>query len=221
MFNRLKSQAFDDTSSLSPSSQHLDTPPHPNHQRSAMSTRNEPIIPFADQLCFLANITHVRDCSPTMARKSLPDQEKHLDSIPILLVTEEKSDIAAVIFEQTAHEVIFYYSKNRPSTFQERDYLDQLRQIALTVADINQCAMQLLNRVILTISCMVLDTVSYNINTDAPAPPTLPKIMEQLDSEIRALGQIVDQYRLSQSNAIWQGVDQARWTLRSEEVNGR
>lgn len=111
----------------------------------------QPTVPFANQLCTLANITHVRDYFPTVARKSLPDQEKHLrllDAIALLLVTEAKSDVAAVMFEQTAHEVIFYYSKNRPSTSLERQYLEQVRQIALTVPDINECAMQLLDRVI-------------------------------------------------------------------------
>lgn len=110
-------------------------------------------VSFANQVCTLANITHVRDYFPTIARKSFPDQEKHLrllDSIALLLITEAKSDVAAVMFEQTPHEVNFYYSKNRPSTSMERQTLEQLRQIALTVTDINECAMQLLDRVIPT-----------------------------------------------------------------------
>lgn len=116
-----------------------------------MSTNQMPPLSFADQLCALANITHIRDYSPTIARKALPDQEKHLlllDSIALLLVTEEKSDVAAVMFEQTTHGVIFYYAKNRPLTPQEHEYLDQLLVLALKVNDVNECAMQLLDRVI-------------------------------------------------------------------------
>lgn len=108
-------------------------------------------MPFANQLSTLANITHVRDYFPTVARKSLPDQEKHLrllDAIALLLVTEPKSDVAAVMFEQTAHEVIFNYAKNRPSSTLEHQYLEQVRQIALTVPDVGECAMQLLDHVI-------------------------------------------------------------------------
>lgn len=88
---------------------------------------------------------------PTVACKRLPEQEKHLcllDAIALLLVSEEKSDVAAVMFEQTTEEVVFYYSKNRPTTSQEREYLEQLRQLALTIPDITECTIQLLNHVI-------------------------------------------------------------------------
>lgn len=116
-----------------------------------MSTNQHPPVPFADQLCALANITHIRDYSPTVARKAFQDQEKHfrlLGSIALLLVTEENSDVAPVMFEQTAHEVIFYYSKNRPMAPQEHKYLDGLRRLALTITRVNDCAMALLARVI-------------------------------------------------------------------------
>lgn len=110
-------------------------------------------LPFADQLFVLANITHVRDYCPTISTTPISDNRKNLrllDHIALLLVTEEKSDVAAVMFEQKSHEITFYYSKNRPTTPTERAYIDSLQHTALSLPDINDCAMQLLARVIPT-----------------------------------------------------------------------
>lgn len=110
-----------------------------------------PTVPFTDQLFALANITHIRDYYPTVSHKSVPDQEKHLrllDGIALLLVTEAKSDVAAVMFEQTPSQVTFYYAKNRPCTAKERDYLDDLFRLSFSVTDMQECSLRLLNHVI-------------------------------------------------------------------------
>lgn len=121
-------------------------------QSSAPSKKDLPVIvPFSDQLCALASITHIRDYSPTVSRKSFPDQEKHLrllDAIALLLVTEEKSDVAAVMFAQTPTQVTFYFSKNRPCTKRELDYVDGILRLAFEMTDVQACSLELLNRVI-------------------------------------------------------------------------
>lgn len=110
-------------------------------------------VPFADQLFVLANITHVRDSRPTISTTPFSENPKHLrllNHIALLLVTEEKSDVAAVMFEQKSHEINIFYSKNRPTTSNERAYIESLQHIAISHPDINECAMQLPARVIPT-----------------------------------------------------------------------
>lgn len=116
-------------------------------------SKKEPvtIVPFNEQLSALSSITHIRDYSPTVCRKPFPDQAKHLrllDAIALLLVTEEKSDVGAVMFEQTPTQVIFYFCKNRPCTKRELDYVDGIRRLAFEITDVQECSLQLLNRVI-------------------------------------------------------------------------
>lgn len=109
-------------------------------------------VSFGEQLFVLATIIHVRDYRPTVSPTSTTTEHtKHmnlLDDIALLLVTQGSSDVAAVIFEQTSHEIIFYYTKNRASTSSERTYIESLRDIALSLSDVNQCTFQLLARVI-------------------------------------------------------------------------
>jgi hypothetical protein len=60
------------------------------------------------------------------------EQAKHLklvDSIALLLVTDEKSDAAAVSFYQTSMSINFYYAKNRPCTTTEVQYIESLLDI--------------------------------------------------------------------------------------------
>lgn len=110
-----------------------------------------PTVPFTEQLFALANITHIRDYYPTVSHKSVPDQEKHLrllDGIALLLVTEAKSDVAAVMFEQTPSQITFSYAKNRPCTAKERDYLDELFRLSFSDTDMQGCSLKLLDHVI-------------------------------------------------------------------------
>lgn len=39
-----------------------------------------------------------------------------LDNIALFLMTQGSSDVAAVMFEQTSHEIIFYFAKNHAAT---------------------------------------------------------------------------------------------------------
>lgn len=108
-------------------------------------------IPFGEQLFVLANITHIRDYRRTVSPSRTSEHERHLrllNNMALLLVTQGSSDVAAVMFEQTSHEIIFYYAKNRPSTRHEREYIESLRVIALSLSDINDCTVKLLARVI-------------------------------------------------------------------------
>lgn len=108
-------------------------------------------VPFAEQLYVLANITHVRDYSPTVPDTNSPEQQKHLrllDDIALLLITQATSDVAAVTFEQTPNAIVFYFSKNRPSTSGELEYFNALLKFALKPGDLATRAMELLERVV-------------------------------------------------------------------------
>lgn len=56
-----------------------------------------------------------------------------------------KSDVAAVLFEQTQAQPIVYYCKNRPRTAREQEYVDRLLRLAFTVTDVPNCSLQLLH----------------------------------------------------------------------------
>lgn len=108
-------------------------------------------VQFADQLYVLANITHVRDYSPTVPDTNSPEQQKHLrllDDIALLLITQSTSDVAAVTFEQTSNAIVFYFSKNRPSTASELKCYDSLLKFALQPGELATRAMGLLERVV-------------------------------------------------------------------------
>src|SRR5438876_7617688 len=83
--------------------------------------------PSFDKLLFaLSCISHIRQRTPR--EPSLTAQQKKylslLDGISLLLVTEDKADVAAVSFLQTSQSIDFYYSKNRPSYLTE--YIESL-----------------------------------------------------------------------------------------------
>lgn len=111
-----------------------------------------PNVSFGEQLFVLATITHIREYHQTISpTTTMTEHQKHmklLDDIALLLVTQGNSDVAAVMFEQTSHEIIFYYAKNRPSTSTERAYIEKLKEIALSLSDITECTIQLLSHVI-------------------------------------------------------------------------
>lgn len=88
---------------------------------------------------------------PDLSRKSLSEQQRHLrllDAFALLLVPKEKSGGATVMYKRITSEVVFCYSKTRSSTSHEHEYLEQLRQLALTIPHITECTFQLLNHVI-------------------------------------------------------------------------
>ena len=73
--------------------------------------------PSLDELIYaLSSVLRVRERAPTQPLIHNP-QMKHLsllDGIALLLVTEDKADVAAVSFLQSSTSIEFYYAKNRP-----------------------------------------------------------------------------------------------------------
>lgn len=58
---------------------------------------------------------------------------KLLDYIALLLVTEDKGDVAAVTMERLPNAVIFHYSKNAPCSPEFGEYLQRLIEICASV----------------------------------------------------------------------------------------
>ncbi|KAI9783099.1 MAG: hypothetical protein M1839_004268 [Geoglossum umbratile] len=115
------------------------------------SNDTNPPAEFSDELVYaLSSILHIREHVPGVpavtrrdyevirvpSRNVLYDiivqtneQRKHLrllDGIALLLVTESKGDVAAVSLVHTATSINFYFSKNRPCTLKETEYIDTL-----------------------------------------------------------------------------------------------
>src|SRR5436190_14282115 len=79
------------------------------------STRSSALPSFDKLLFALSSISHIRGHAPTESSLAA-QQRKHLsflDGIALLLVTEDKADVAAVSFLQTPTSIEFYYAKNR------------------------------------------------------------------------------------------------------------
>lgn len=152
---------------------------------SAKQTTSTPPPDFGEQLFVLATITHVRDYRPTVSPSPPTEREKHLrllDDIALLLVTQGSSDVASVMFEQKSHEIIFYYAKNRPTTNHERAYIESLRDIAVSLTDINECTLKLLVRVIPMCRPKILSRLRKLVRC-LPVPPL---VAEDVDDGFRA-----------------------------------
>ena len=89
----------------------------------------DPPATFNTELAYaLSETRYVREHAPTVPILS-DIQRKHLDlldGIALLLVTEHRSDVAAVSFLHTSTSIEFYYAKNRPCTASERGYIESL-----------------------------------------------------------------------------------------------
>ncbi|KAH0556571.1 hypothetical protein GP486_005574 [Trichoglossum hirsutum] len=87
---------------------------------------------FNDQLVYLlSNLQHIQQHIPSVPEPK-GNQKKHLnllDRIALLLVTEDKGDVAAVSFVHTSTSIEFYYAKNRPCTPQETAYIQKLLEM--------------------------------------------------------------------------------------------
>jgi hypothetical protein len=87
------------------------------------------LVEFNDELAYaLSCIRHIREHVPDEPAPT-NHQKKHLrllDGIALLLATGEKGDVAAVSFLHTAASIEFYYSKNRPYTPKETEYIRKL-----------------------------------------------------------------------------------------------
>jgi hypothetical protein len=91
-------------------------------------------IQFDNEMAFaISCIRRIREHAP-MVRKVKDEQRKHLslvDGIALLLVTDEKADVAAVSFLQTPTSIDFYYAKNSPGAVSER-YIESLLDLIRT-----------------------------------------------------------------------------------------
>lgn len=144
-----------------------------------------PTPDFGEQLFVLATITHVRDYRPTVSPSPPTEREKHLrllNDIALLLVTQGSSDVASVMFEQSSYEIVFKYSKNRATTKKEREYIESLREIALSLTDINDCTTKLLARVIPMCRAKINSRLKKLIHC-LPVPPS---VAEDVDDGFRA-----------------------------------
>lgn len=140
---------------------------------------------FGEQLFVLATITHVRDYRPTVSPLPPTEREKHLrllNDIALLLVTQGSSDVASVMFEQSSYEIVFYYAKNRATTNKERAYIESLRDIALSLTDINDCSTKLLARVIPMCRAKIISRLKKLIRC-LPVPLS---VGEDVDDDFRA-----------------------------------
>src|SRR6266487_2600984 len=90
------------------------------------------VLPSFDKLLFaLSSISHICGHAPTKSTGAA-QQRKHLsllDGIALLLVTEDKADVAAVSFLQTSTSIEFYYAKNRPCAPRIRGYIESLLEV--------------------------------------------------------------------------------------------
>lgn len=146
------------------------------------TTHSPPPPDFGEQLFVLATITHVRDYRPTISPSPPTEREKHLrllNDIALLLVTQGSSDVASVMFEQSSHEIVFYYAKNRATTNKERAYIESLRDIALSLTDINDCTTKLLARVIPVCRAKIISRLKKLIHC-LPIPPS---VAEEVDDD--------------------------------------
>jgi hypothetical protein len=84
-------------------------------------------VKFEDDLVYAVSpIRYIREHAPTVVRIRDERRKKHLhlvDAIALLLVTEDKSDVAAVSCTRTPTSIRFYYAKNRPCTPEETTYI--------------------------------------------------------------------------------------------------
>ncbi|KAI9768215.1 MAG: hypothetical protein M1840_005045 [Geoglossum simile] len=95
-----------------------------------MSSNNtNPPTEFSNELVYaLSSILHIREHVLGVPART-NEQRKHLrllNGIALLLITESKGDVAAVSLAHTATSIRFYFSKNRPCTLKEKEYIGML-----------------------------------------------------------------------------------------------
>ena len=88
---------------------------------------------FDNELVYaLSCVRYIREHAPAKPAEITATQRKHLnllDGIALLLVTEDKSDVAAVSFLQNSKSINFFYAKNRPCTAPEKAYIGSLLEL--------------------------------------------------------------------------------------------
>lgn len=86
-------------------------------------------VSFAEKVYALSKVIHVVKYHNDIASSYNAHQRMRLrllDDIALLLVTESSSDVAAVSFQRHQAGVVFWYSKNRPSTVDECEHIKTL-----------------------------------------------------------------------------------------------
>lgn len=112
---------------------HYIPPPVPHNIEMTSSTAIPPgpsswLPSFDEQVYTLSKVDHIRQYNVPRPDYTI-HQEKHLrllDCLALLLVTQGKSDVAAISFEQTSDCVTLYYAKNRGATRSDREYYRKL-----------------------------------------------------------------------------------------------
>src|SRR5271156_2873240 len=98
-------------------------------KKKTTKVADDPPATFDTELAYaLSETRYIRQHAPTVPILS-DIQRKHLnllDGIALLLVTEDRSDVAAVSFLHTSKSIEFYYAKNRPCTASETAYIESL-----------------------------------------------------------------------------------------------
>lgn len=75
----------------------------------------------------LSKLSHIHKSAPTQRKTMGLEESKHLrilDGIALLLVTEDKGDVAAVTFTQTTSTINVCYAKNSPCNGALEDYIN-------------------------------------------------------------------------------------------------
>lgn len=86
-------------------------------------------VSFAESVYALSKIIHIAKFRNDVSGDLSVNQRKHLrllDDIALWLVTESKSDVAAVSLERLTGGVRFHYAKNRPVTQADQDHINEL-----------------------------------------------------------------------------------------------
>lgn len=129
------------------------TPPSTKILRNPSPIMSEPHPPvsFDESVYALSKVVHVVKDHNDMSDNLNDHQRKRLrllNDIALLLVTESKSDVAAVSLERISSGVRFYYAKNRPETDDDRKHIKALRDLVSGAGDPTERIDQILYRVI-------------------------------------------------------------------------
>jgi hypothetical protein len=68
----------------------------------------------------------VREHAPTPTSSLIRNRGNHMALIDGIALLLDKSDVAAVSFEQTPTSIDFFYAKNRPCLTSEKNYIDAI-----------------------------------------------------------------------------------------------
>ncbi|KAL0631007.1 hypothetical protein Q9L58_010143 [Maublancomyces gigas] len=130
-------------------------------------------VTFAESVYALSKVVHIAKFRNDVSLGLNEHQRKHLrllDDIALLLVTEPKSDVAAVALERRSSEVHFYYAKNCPAT-----HIDELIAVLKGIGTPTERSEKMLDKVMLVCRAKILSrhskllvTIRENKAVDGP-----------------------------------------------------